>query len=152
MTTRNASGESEEPQNREKGKREETGRHRRSAAEWTTLAISISIILGLVILVTYVSVTGGNEPPIIEMRPLLAEVRHAGNSYYLPVAVTNRGGRTAEQVLVQVELTGGDESSETSEFTFDFLASGETADGTAVFATDPSTGGLMVDVASYQAP
>jgi uncharacterized protein (TIGR02588 family) len=152
VTTRDAGGESDEPQNREEGEREETRRHRRSAAEWTTLAISIIIIVGLIVLVTYVSITGGNEPPIVEARPLMAEIRHEGDSYYVPVAVTNRGGRTAEQVLIQAELNGSAESPETSEFTIDFLASGETTDGTAVFATDPVTGEVTVDVASFQSP
>jgi uncharacterized protein (TIGR02588 family) len=149
VTTRGDGGESEEPQNREAGGREATGHRRRSVAEWTTLAISLTIIVGLVALVTYVSITGGNEPPIVEARPLAAEVRHEGDAYYLPVAVTNRGGRTAEQVLIQAELAG-DGSSETSEFTIDFLAGGETTEGTAVFAKDPSAGELTVDVASFQ--
>jgi uncharacterized protein (TIGR02588 family) len=150
VTTRGDGGESEEPQNREAGGREATGHRRRSVAEWTTLAISLTIIVGLVALVTYVSITGGNDPPIVEARPLPAEVRHEGDAYYLPVAVTNRGGRTAEQVLIQAELTGSDESPETSEFTIDFLAGGETTEGTAVFAKDPSAGELTVDVASFQ--
>ena len=66
------------------------GARERSVAERTTLAISIILILGLVGLVTYVSINGGNEPPIVEAKPLPAEMRHEGESYYLPVAVTNR--------------------------------------------------------------
>ena len=79
-------------------------------------------------------------------------MRHEGESYYLPVEVTNRGGRTAEEVVVQAELVGSDGSAEESEFTLDFLAGGETREGTAVFATDPSTGELTIDVASFQSP
>jgi uncharacterized protein (TIGR02588 family) len=54
--------------------------------------------------------------------------------------------------MIQAELNGSAGSPETSEFTIDFLASGETTDGTAVFATDPSTSEVTVDVASFQSP
>jgi uncharacterized protein (TIGR02588 family) len=150
VTKRDASRESGQPQTRENDGQEATGQRGRTAAEWTTLAISIFLILGLVALVTYVSVSGGNEPPIVEARPLLAEMRHEGESYFLPVTVMNRGGRTAEEVLVQAELIGSDGSPEETEFTLDFLAGGETREGTVVFATDPSTGELTINVASFQ--
>jgi uncharacterized protein (TIGR02588 family) len=150
VTTRDAGGESGHPETREGGGQDEPERRGRSAAEWTTLAVSIVLILGLLALVTYVYIGGGNEPPIVEARPLLDEIRHEGESYYLPVEVTNRGGRTAEEVLIMAELAGSDGSAEQSEFTLDFLAGGETREGTAVFATDPSAGELTIDVASFQ--
>jgi uncharacterized protein (TIGR02588 family) len=152
VTTRDAGGESRRSQSREGSGEEGSDQRGRSAAEWTTLAVSIAIILGLLALVTYVSMTGGDEPPIVEARPLPAEMRHEGESYYLPVEVTNRGGRTAEEVVVQAELAGSDGAAETSEFTLDFLAGGETREGTAVFATDPLAGELTIDVASFQSP
>jgi uncharacterized protein (TIGR02588 family) len=150
VTRGDAGGESgRSPSEEERGEAGE-GQRRRSAAEWTTLAVSIFLILGLLALVTYVSMTGGNDLPIVEAKPLPAEMRHEGESYYLPVAVTNRGGRTAEEVVVEAELAGRDGSSEASEFTLDFLAGGETREGTAVFATDPLAGELTIAVASFQ--
>ena len=80
----------------------------------------------------------------------LVELSKDFESYYLPVAVTNRGGRTAEEVVVQAEVAESDGSSQASEFTLDFLAGGETREGTAVFATDPSAGELTIAVASFQ--
>ncbi len=149
MTTREDGGRSRRSRSPEGRGQEESGQRGRSAAEWTTLAISIILILGLLALVTYVSMTGGSEPPIVEAMPLETQIRHEGESYYLPVAVTNRGGRTAEEVVIQAELAGSDGSSEASEFTLDFLAGGETREGTAVFATDPLVGELTIDVASF---
>ncbi len=149
MTTREDGGQSRRTQSSKGRGHEESGQRGRSAAEWTTLAISIILILGLLALVTYVSITGGNQPPIVEARPLDQEIRHEGESYYLPVSVTNRGGRTAQEVVIQAELAGSDGSSEASEFTLDFLAGGETREGTAVFATDPLAGELTIDVASF---
>jgi uncharacterized protein (TIGR02588 family) len=150
VTTGDGGGESgRSPSEEESGEAGE-GQRGRSAAEWTTLAVSIVLILGLLALVTYVSMTGGDDLPIIEARPLPGEMRHEGETYFLPVAVTNRGGRTAEEVVVQAELAGRDGSSEASEFTLDFLAGGETREGTGVFATNPSEGELTIDVASFQ--
>ena len=150
MTTRDADSESGDHQAREGGGEESTQPRARSVAERTTLAISIILILGLLALVTYVSMTGGSEVPIVEAQPLETEIRREGESYYLPVAVTNRGGRTAEEVLIKAELVVGDGITEESEFTIDFLAGGETAEGTVVFATDPLSGDLLIDVASFR--
>jgi uncharacterized protein (TIGR02588 family) len=138
------------PQDREASREEATEERKRSVAEWMTLAFSIILILGLVGLVTYVSLSGGNEPPIVEARPLDAEIRHEGESYYLPVEVTNRGGHTAEEVLIQAELVNGVGAPETAELTIDFLAGGETAEGTVVFTSDPLNGELTIGVASFQ--
>ena len=149
MTTREGDGESSRSESKERSGRERTRQRARSGAEWTTLGISISIILTLLALVTYVSIGGGDAPPIVEARPLDQEIRHEGESYYVSVSVTNRGGRTAEEVVIQAELAGSDGSSEASEFTLDFLAGGETREGTAVFATDPLAGELTIDVASF---
>jgi uncharacterized protein (TIGR02588 family) len=150
LTKENAGGESGRRQLEEGSGEAGEGQRRRSAAEWTTLAVSIFLILGLLALVTYVSMTGGDDLPIVEARPLPAEMRHVGESYYLPVAVTNRGGHTAAEVVVQAELAGRDGSSQASEFTLDFLAGGETREGTVVFATDPLAGELTLGVASFQ--
>ena len=143
---RAAEGESEEPQIREEGK----GPRRRTVAERTTLAVSVFLIVLLLALVTRVWLSGGSEPPVVEARPLLEAMRHEGEAYSLPVEVTNHGGRTAAEVVILAELTGGDGSSEERELTLDFLAGGETREGTVVFASDPASGELTVDVASFQ--
>jgi uncharacterized protein (TIGR02588 family) len=150
VTTRDADREPGDRQAREGGGEEAAKPRARSFAERTTLAISIMLILGLLTLVTYVSMTGGSEAPIVEAKPLETEIRHEGESYYLPVAVTNRGGRTAEEVVIQAELTGSDRSAEESQFTLDFLAGGETREGTVIFTMDPLNGELTIDVASFQ--
>lgn len=135
----------------QKARREDSdGLGGRTVAEWTTLSISVILILGLVGLVTYISISGGSHPPIVEARPLDQEIRQDGDTYYLPVAVTNRGGRTAEEVLIMAELVTGEEPPESAEFTIDFLAGGETTEGTVVFAGDPSAAELTVRVASFR--
>ena len=132
------------------GRQESEERNGRSVAEWTTLIIGVVLIVGLVGLVTYLYVSGGNQPPAIVATPLDQEIRHEEGAYFLPIAVTNRGDQTAEDVMIQAELAAGQEAPEMSEFTIDFLAGGETEEGTAVFSTDPLAGELTIDVASFR--
>jgi uncharacterized protein (TIGR02588 family) len=142
-----------EPQRRhaqEAGRQESRGQRGRSVAEWTTLIIGAALILALVGLVTYLYVSGDNRPPVVEATPLDREIRREEGAYYVPIEVTNQGGRTAEDVVIQAELSTGAGAPEVTEFTIDFLAGGETAAGTVVFFTDPSAGELTVGVASFR--
>ncbi len=130
----------------------ESGRDDRSVAEWITFAISAALILGVAGLVSYLYVSGGNRPPIIETETLVDELRLANDEYYLPIAITNVGDGTAEQVQVQVRLATSAGQPETAGFTIQFLAGGETVQGTAVFSANPLAGDLAVDVVSFQRP
>lgn len=121
-----------------------------SAAERATLAISAALVLAVVGLLLVLQATGGAAQPTFEATPLAEEVRREGDAWYLPISVANRGDRTAEQVLVRVELAAESGSPETAEFTIDFLPGGETAEGTVVFPSDPLAGDLAVGVASFR--
>jgi uncharacterized protein (TIGR02588 family) len=131
--------------------RQEEGQSGRSAAEWTTLAVSIAVLVTLVGLVTYLYVAGGGEPAVIEVHPRLDAVRREQDAYYLPVQVINRGDRTAEDV--RVALTRFDDAGpqESGEVAFRFLAGGETGHATIVFRGDP-TRGTLGSVVSYLDP
>jgi uncharacterized protein (TIGR02588 family) len=124
----------------------------RSIAEWTTLGFSAAVVLVLVGLVSYELFTSGVRPPVIEARPLVGEVRQAGDAYYLPVEVTNRGERTAEDVKVRVCLTSDEGRRESSQFSTGFLAGGDTEQEVVVFQGNPSRGDVGVDVLSFRKP
>jgi uncharacterized protein (TIGR02588 family) len=132
----------------DRGPRERRGR---SPAELVAFAISVILIVAVVGLAAYLSRAKGDNPQVIVAAPRTAEVRREANSYYLPIDVTNRGSETIEAVLVRAELSGAGEA-QTAEVTIDFLASGETAAGTMVFATDPRTAELTVGVVSFLPP
>ena len=123
----------------------------RSAAEWTTLIASVVVVLGLAGLVVFDYFTRGTGPPIIEIAPIMEEIRQEGESFYLPVEIANRGAVTAEEVVVEVTLRGADNSEETVSFTTVFLAGGETHHQTVVFRTDPRQGELE-HVTSFSTP
>ena len=120
-----------------------------STAERITLAAGVALILGLIAIVTYFTLVAGGGPPQIEATPLIADDRGEDGPYYLPVAIANRGGQTAKDVLVLITLETGDEAPETAELTVDFLAGGETVERTAVFSADPADGELSIDIASF---
>ena len=146
-------GSDDEPERRQaqEGSRQESReRSGRSVAEWTTLVIGVVLILALVGLVTYLYVSGDNRRPVIAATRLDREIRREEGAYYVPIEVTNRGGRTVEDVVIQAELSTGEGAPEVSEFTIGFLAGGETAEGTVVFLMDPSSGELTVRVASFR--
>ena len=125
------------------------GPRSRTAAEWITLAVSAALILAVAGLVTYLTVAGGDRPPVVVATPLTDAIRHEDGRSYLPVEVENRGDQTAQDVVIRAELaTAG--AVETVEFTIDFLAGGGVAEGTVAFATDPTTGALTVGVASFR--
>lgn len=124
----------------------------RSTAEWTTLGISITIVLGILGLITYLYVSGGGAPPRITVETKIEELRTEANGYYLPVEVINEGDRTAEEVRVEAELDSGTGQAETAEITVTFLAGGERVSGTFIFSEDPRAGDLTVQAISYKDP
>ena len=139
----------DEPESKEEGKQKE--KEGRTGAEWVTLSISVLIIASLVGLLTYLYFTQGTDPPIIEVEAKLEEVKQQGDSYYLPLTITNTGEKTAEDVQIEVSLDSGEGDPETVTFTILFLAGSEPDYETAVFTKDPSEGELSY-VISFSTP
>ena len=123
---------------------------RRSVAEWTTLTISLSIVLSLVALLTYDYFATRVRPVTIAVTPRLDRLRQAGDSYYLPVAVTNRGDPVAEDVQVTVMLSRAGGAAESAQFTIRFLTGGETAEAVVVFHQDPTQGSITFAISFLQ--
>ena len=124
----------------------------RTVAEWTTLGISLAI-LGLVFAsVTWLWVRDNAAPATIEVTPVTEALRHEGDAWYLPLEVVNEGDATAEDVIVEATLDSGQGEPETAEITVTFLASGETAHGTAIFTSDPTAGDLTIRPVSFKEP
>lgn len=124
----------------------------RSIAEWTTLGISIVIVLVVVGVITSLYAGGDAQPPVISVEPRLGAVRQDTGGYYLPVDVTNTGDQTAQDVQIEGELDAGSGAPEMAEFTITFLAGGEQVQATLVFQSDPEQGQLTTRVTSFQDP
>jgi uncharacterized protein (TIGR02588 family) len=123
----------------------------RSLAERTTFGIALIILTIIVGLVIYKWLTQKNQPPVLSLQHS-SEIREVPGQYYVPFAVRNTGGETAESVQVIAELRINGEVEESGEQQIDFLASGEKEEGAFVFSRDPRQGELVVRVASYKLP
>jgi uncharacterized protein (TIGR02588 family) len=120
-------------------------------AEWISLAIAALLLSGIVALVGYLWVNEQQQQPSI-LQVTRAQTRQAEGQFYVPFAVKNTGGETAEAVQVIAELQMNGTTIEAGEQIIDFLSSEETAEGAFVFTQNPQQGTLIIRVASYQAP
>lgn len=119
-------------------------------AEWLTFgfsALTVAILVGLVLLSW---VTQIHEPPILSVQA--EAIRAVNGQFYVPFAVENQGGGTAEAVQVVGELRQGNQVLESGEQQIDFLASRERQMGAFIFTQNPNIGRLNLRVASYKLP
>ena len=131
-----------------KQKAEDRSTESRTLAEWVTLLVSIAIVAGVFIVVTYLYVAGDGHPVVIGTDVQLDHIRVAGETFYLPVVVFNEGDSAAGNVQIQAELAIGEEI-ETSEFSINSLSGNDSETGVVAFSGDPRDGELTARVASY---
>lgn len=129
-----------------------SGNNQRSIAEWTTLAISVTILLTIIGLIGWLHFMGGGRPAAIVVEPQADQFRQEASGYYLPVVIRNEGDTTVQDVQIQGELDTGSGEPETAEFVIPFLVGGEEVDGTFIFQSDPSQGELTTVAGSYKLP
>ncbi len=127
------------------------GKSKTNLAEWVTFAIASFILATLVGLVIYSWLTKKQEPPIISVTRN-TPVREEKGQFYVPFAVANTGGETAESVQIIAELRVKGEVVESGDLQIDFLSSGETEPGAFIFSRDPRQGELIVRSSSYLLP
>ena len=121
--------------------------------EWVTFAIGLTIVLGIAILYTVLHFSNSNTAPVIEVRPQLDRVYTRAGRYYLPVYVENTGGHTAEDVTINLSLSGADGQPETESVTANvrFMPPRETSTVLITFDYDPRTGSVQYRV-SFKEP
>jgi uncharacterized protein (TIGR02588 family) len=122
-----------------------------SQAEGITLAVSVALLLGVIGLLIYLYVTGGDQPAVIQVRPLLQEQWQADGRYYLPVEIQNTGDNTASSLEVELALSAPGGEQETAQFSIQFLAGQDTKRAVATFRQDPTQGELTTSI-SYLDP
>lgn len=134
------------------GQTRHTDDKQRSIAEWTTLTISVAILIGILGLVSWLHFSGSDRPAVITVDPQFEQIRQEESGYYLPVIVRNVGNVTVEDVQIQAELDSGSGEPETADFLITFLVSDEEVQGTFIFQNDPSQGELTTEAGSYKLP
>lgn len=120
----------------------------RSAAEWTTFAISVAIVLGLMVTIL-LEARETNQPA----RPVasIGTTERVGEAFHVTVKVENRGHLAAEQVQVLASLEIDGETTEGDQVV-DFLAGQDEQELVFVFADDPEDGKLTAEVTGFTVP
>ena len=117
--------------------------------EWAVFAAGLALVLGALGFLAYDGATAGDSPP--EFRVELLPHERRGDSFHVPVRVTNGGGETAEGVRVEVTLEAAGRT-ERGEFVLAFLPRGGAREAAVTFHTDPGAGSLRARVLGYEKP
>jgi uncharacterized protein (TIGR02588 family) len=120
----------------------------RSAAEWTTFAVSCLILLAVVAVIGVQMFETPSPPAPVATA---GEVHLVSGRHHVEVTVTNEGDETAANVQISAELVVDGEAT-TADQTVDFLAGSETVDLVFVFDDDPRAGELAVTVGGFALP
>lgn len=123
-----------------------------SIAEWSTLAVSAAILVGIVGLITWLAFRGDELPPTIIVEASIQDTRQDESGYYVPITIRNDGDVTVADAIIQGELDTGSGQPQSAEVTVSFLAAHEEVAATLVFRDDPSTGELTTGVTSFREP
>lgn len=129
--------------------RKDSGQER-SVAEWTTMALSVLLVAGLMAAVAYPSLRAAPAPVSIEVKMEVERIRESGDEWYVPVRIRNVGEEAAEAARVTLETSGRDAQS--VEVEIDFLAGGEEVEAVAVFSRDPRKADMSASATSYLQP
>ena len=114
--------------------------------EWAVFAIGLFLSLGTMGLLAWEAIANGKEAAALTV--VLGQPTSEGGRYEVPVFVRNRGGETAEAVLVEVVGADG----QRVELEFQFVPRGSLRKGAVFLATDPSQNGVTARVVSYRRP
>lgn len=124
----------------------------RTTAEKITLLTSCLILLSILGRAGWAHVKTGDDPVVIVVEAHLDSVRQEASMYYLPITVTNTGGRPAQDVMVRGELTDETGKPQEAEITLTFLGAGEAENAELVFTSDPRKSEVSIHPVSFVEP
>jgi uncharacterized protein (TIGR02588 family) len=110
-------------------------REEKNWLEWIVFAVASVLTIGLIAVLLWDSSRSSPEPVRCEV--LLESALRQGTGYRIPVKAVNRGGRTAENVLIEVALLRGSETLETATLEILFLPREGSRQGFVEFTMDP---------------
>lgn len=118
--------------------------------EWVVFGIGLILTLGVVGSLVWDAASGGRRPP--DPRVELGAPQPRGQGWSVPVTVRNVGEETAEgvQVLVVLELPGGER--EEAELEMPFVPRRSKREGWVHFVHPPASGRLSGRVTGYEQP
>ena len=121
-----------------------------SLLEWIAGGIGLVLLLLVVLVIGQEAVLGERSPPAIVVEQ--AGVQPTAGGYLVKIRVTNKGGATASQVVIEGELSRPGAEPETSEATFDYVPDKSSREGGLFFQGDPAGGALTLRAKGYVDP
>ena len=122
----------------------------KNALEWTVFALSLLLVLSALGFLAHAALTLEDRPADLLVE--LGQPEQRGAHFSVPVTVHNRGGRTAEDVRVEVSLEVGEDVVETTELELPLISYQSSGEGMAAFTQDPRGGKLAARVLGYLTP
>jgi uncharacterized protein (TIGR02588 family) len=117
--------------------------------EWAVFAIGLTLLLAVAGYLTYTMLTETGSPAQLTVE--LGEPQLVGENHMVPVTVTNSGETSAENVYVEVTLTGATEPLR-STVELAFVPRGSSGDGWVAFPEPPAPDRLRARVLGYEEP
>lgn len=119
--------------------------------EWTVFGISLLLVLAIIGYLGYKNYTQKPTTPDLYVQTWLEPAKYAHNRYH--VVLHNKGGATAEEVLIEFTLIKAGAKPETSELQIPFAPQQSKREGWVGFSGQAEpTDSLQVRVVSYKKP
>jgi uncharacterized protein (TIGR02588 family) len=123
----------------------------KNALEWTVFAVSLLLVLSILTYLFYQVYADKPSTPDLVVEHFHDPSDNAPQRYR--VVVYNRGGETAEEVLVELVLEKGGEQLESVELSMPFAPRASKREGWLIFREDPDKADTLVArVVSYKKP
>lgn len=123
----------------------------KNGLEWTVFTLSLLLVITIIGYLVYQVYNQKEETPDI-----IVETRHDpsdNNPYRYHITVYNRGGQTAETVVIEVTVKKGGKELENAELELPFVPKESKREGWVNFSADPVLADTMeAHVVSYKKP
>ena len=122
----------------------------KNRVEWIVFGASLTLIAVVVGTLVVYEITRPGTPPELHVRTM--GTRAAGGGFAVGVEVENRGGETAANAVIEVEMSAAGGRRERAELQLPFVPHGATRRGEVMFTGDPSGASLRARVLGYERP
>ena len=119
-------------------------------SEWIVAAIGAVLVIGVIGFMVYQAVAGDTSPPNISIQT--RAIHESENGFLVEVTVINQGGQTAGGLLIEGELSDGEEAIETSQATLSYVPAQSQRSSGLFFTEDPRQHALKVRALGYETP
>lgn len=156
MNEKDRHKEADKPDNRNASKSidEENGQRtgeNKNLLEWVVFAVSLLLVTGTLGYIGYQMYTSSDGPPEMAVTTRHSPSDSAPNRYH--VRLDNRGGSTAESILLEFQLQREDSVLEKAELQLQYLPKASSQEGWIIFSTRPTDSDtVLARIVSFKNP